>query len=146
MKITNHDSPVFIIILCVYAVIINIISTIYFFPILFLGILALLFFLSVKQKYYYSLFFIIISFLFIELNNGFKPFSLSLLAGFIYFFIKPYIKRVLSFETLTPYIYICTFYLGTGILWSINNDINAQLIYVLLINLIMDFLIFGVFI
>jgi hypothetical protein len=146
MKITNHDSPIFIVILCIYSIIINIISSIYFFPILFIGILCLLFFLCIKQEYYYSLFFVIITFLFIELNNGFKPFSLSLLAGFTYFFVKPYIKRVLSFETSTPYIYMAVFYLGTFILWSLNNEISAQLNYVLLINLIIDFLIFGVFI
>jgi len=102
--------------------------------------------MCLKQGYYYSLFFIILSFLFIELNNGFKPFSLSLLAGFTFYFIKPYIKRVLSFENATPYIYMSVFYLGVYVLWSLNNEVSAQLNYVLLFNLLIDFLIFGVFI
>lgn len=146
MKVTNHDSPIFVIILCLYIIIINILSSIYFFPIMFLGILVLLFFLCIKQKYYYSLFFVILTFLFIELNNGFKPLSLSLLAGFLYFFVKPYIKRVLSFESATPYIYMSVFYLAIFILWSFNNEITSQLNYILFINLIIDFIVFGIFI
>jgi len=146
MKINNLDNPIFIFLLFLTTIIVNTISSIYFFPILLLGVLFMGFFVCLKNRYYYSLLFIIIAFLFIELNNGFKVFSITLLASFIYIFITPYIKRVLSFNTLNPYIYITIFYIGIYILWLINNDYSIELTVTLLINLIIDFILFGVFI
>ncbi len=146
MKINNLDNPFFIVTFCIFAIISNIISSIYFFPILFLGILFMSFFVCLKRRYNYSLMFVIITFCFIELNNGFKIFSLSLLATFVYVFIAPYIKRTLSFTSLNSYIYMGVFYLGVYIMWSLNNDLTPQINYTLLVNLVIDFIIFGVFI
>lgn len=146
MKINNLDNPFFIFLLFLTAIIVNTISSVIFFPLLLLGILFMAFFVCLKKRYYYSLLFIIAAFLFIELNNGFRAFSITLLASFIYIFIAPYIKRVLSFNTLNPYIYITIFYIGTYILWLINNDYSTQLNVTILINLIIDFILFGVFI
>lgn len=146
MKINNLDNPFFIFLLFLTAIIVNTISSIYFFPILLLGILFMGFFVCLKKRYYYSLFFIVIAFLFIEVNNGFKVFSITILASFIYIFIAPYIKRVLSFNALNSYIYITIFYIGIYFLWLINNDLSAQLTITLLINLIIDFILFGVLI
>jgi len=146
MKINNLDNPFFIFLLFLTTIIVNTISSIYFFPLLLLGILFMGFFVCLKNRYYYSLFFVILSFLFIELNNGFKAFSITLLASFLYIFIAPYIKRVLSFNTLNSYIYITIFYIGVYILWLLNNEYSSQLAVTLLINLIIDFLLFGVFI
>jgi len=146
MKINNLDNPLFIVILCILAVLINTFSSVYFFPILLLGILFMGFFVCLKKRYHYSLSLVILTILLIELNNGFKPFSISLLATFIYVFIAPNIKRILSFNTLNSYIYIAVFYFGLFILWSLNNDVSAQLNYTILINLIIDFILFGVFI
>lgn len=146
MKLYNLDSPIFIFTLCTFSVLINIISSINFFPILLVGVLFMGFFVCLKKKYYYSLALLIIAFLFIELNNGFKAFSITLLAFFIYIFIAPYIKRVLSFNSLNSYIFILIFYIGLYFLWALNNEITEQLNYTILINLIIDFIIFGVFI
>lgn len=146
MRINNLDNPLFIFLLFLITIFANTISSIYFFPILLLGMLFMAFFVCLKKRYYYSLSFIVISFLFVELNNGFKPFSITLLATFIYIFIAPYIKRVLSFDTLNPYIYISIFYLGIYILWSFHNELTTQLNYTLFINLIIDFILFGVLI
>ncbi len=146
MRINNLDNPLFIFLLFLITIFTNTISSIYFFPILLLGILFMAFFVCLKKRYYYSLTFIVIAFLFVELNNGFKPFSITLLATFIYIFIAPYIKRVLSFDTLNPYIYISIFYLGVYILWSFHNELTTQLNYTLFINIIIDFILFGVFI
>ncbi|WP_320034249.1 hypothetical protein ACMC56_10120 [Campylobacterota bacterium DY0563] len=104
------------------------------------------FFVCLKRRYNYSLMFVIITFCFIELNNGFKIFSLSLLATFVYVFIAPYIKRTLSFNSFNSYIYMAVFYLGIYIMWSLNNDLTPQINYTLLVNLVIDFIIFGVFI
>lgn len=146
MKINNLDNPFFIFLLFLTVIIVNTISSIYFFPLLLLGLLFMGFFVCLKKRYYYSLFFIIIAFLFIEVNNGFKVFSITLLASFIYIFIAPYIKRVLSFNALNSYIYITIFYIGIYFLWLINNDFSTQLTITLLINLIIDFILFGVLI
>jgi hypothetical protein len=146
MRINNLDNPLFIFLLFLITIFANTISSIYFFPILLLGMLFMAFFVCLKKRYYYSLTFIVISFLFVELNNGFKLFSITLLAAFIYIFIAPYIKRVLSFNTLNPYIYITIFYLGIYILWSFHNELTTQLNYTLFINIIIDFILFGVFI
>lgn len=146
MRINNLDNPLFIFLLFLITIFANTISSIYFFPILLLGMLFMAFFVCLKKRYYYSLSFVVMAFLFVELNNGFKPFSITLLATFIYIFIAPYIKRVLSFDTLNPYIYISIFYLGIYILWSFHNEVTTQLNYTLFINIIIDFILFGVFI
>ncbi|WP_072680775.1 hypothetical protein [Arcobacter sp. LA11] len=146
MKINNLDNPIFIFLLFLTTIIVNTISSIYFFPIMLLGILFMGFFVCLKNRYYYSLLFIIMGFLFIELNNGFKAFSITLLASFVYIFIAPYIKRVLSFNTLNPYIYISIFYIGVYVLWLINNDYSNELAVTLFTNLIIDFILFGVLI
>jgi len=146
MRTHNLDNPTFVLLLSIFSIFINIISSIYFFPILFLGVLFISFVICLKRRHNYSLFFIIITFCFIEINNGFKIFSLSLLSTFVYLFIAPYIKRTLSFNNLNPYIYISVFYLGVYIMWLLNNDLSSQLNYTLLINIVIDFFIFGVFI
>lgn len=146
MKINNLDNPIFIFLLSIIVVTTNTISSINFFPILLLGILFMSFFVCLKKRYYYSLTLTILTFTFIELNNGFKIFSITVLATFIYLFITPYIKRVLSFNSLNSYIYIVIFYFGIYILWAINNEITAQLNYILLINLLIDLIFFGVLI
>lgn len=104
------------------------------------------FFVCLKKRYYYSFFLVTASMVIIEINNGFKPFSVVLLSLFIYVYIAPNIKRVLSLETFNSYIYIAVFYVGLYFIWIINNEITTHLNIVILINLIIDFMIFGVFI
>ena len=146
MKINNFDNPIFIFLFCIFAIFVNTLSSVYFFPIFLLGSLFMAFFVCIQKGYFYSLSLVMLSILLIEINNGFKPLSVILLTIFIYVFIAPYIKRVLSFNSLNSYIYISIFYLGLYILWAMNNQITTQLNYTLLINLAIDFIVFGVFI
>lgn len=146
MKINNLDNPYFIVLLSIFVVITNTISSIKFFPILALGILFMAFFVCLKKRYYYSLTIVIATITFIEMNNGFKPFSISLIATFVYVFLVPNINRIFSFSSLNSYIYMIVFYIGVTIVWSINHDINLFYVSIILINLIIDFMIFGVFI
>jgi hypothetical protein len=104
------------------------------------------FFVCLNKKYYYSLSLVMLTILLIELNSGFKTFSVLLLTIFIYLFVAPYIKRVLSFDSFNSYIYIIVFYIGISILWAFNNEITAELTYTILINIFIDLLIFGVLI
>lgn len=146
MKVNNFDNPIFIFLFCIFAIFVNTLSSVYFFPIFLLGSLFMAFFVCIQKGYFYSLSLVMLSILLIEINNGFKPLSVILLTIFIYVFIAPYIKRVLSFNSLNSFIYISIFYLGLYILWAINNEITTQLNYTLLINLVIDFIVFGVLI
>ena len=146
MKINKFDNPIFIFLFCLFAVFINTISSVYFFPVFLLGSLFMAFFVCLKKRYYYSFSLVILTILLIELNSGLKVFSVLLLCIFLYLFITPYIKRVLSFDSLNSYIYIFVFYLGIYFLWAINNPITTQLNYTIFINLIIDLFIFGVLI
>jgi hypothetical protein len=110
------------------------------------GILFLAFMRTLKLRAYYSLMFVLFSFLFIELNNGFKPFSLILLAFFTYTFIVPYLKRVISLHDLNAYVYMLCFYVGIGGLWALVNGSSFKLLGTLIFNIFLDFIIFGFFI
>ncbi len=104
------------------------------------------FFVCLKKRYYYSLTVVILALTFIELNNGFKPLSLFLLATFVYVFLVPNINRIFTFSSLNSYIYMTVFYLGVTIIWSIDHQVTFYLAAILLINLIIDFILFGVLI
>jgi hypothetical protein len=113
--------------------------------ILFAGILFMGFSICLENKYYYSLFFISITLIFIEINMGLKPLTLSLLSLFLYIFILPIINRVMSFNKLNEYIYIIFFYIGIIIIWSITMNMTFDVFITIFINIIIDLLFFGVF-
>ncbi|RXJ87054.1 hypothetical protein [Arcobacter sp. CECT 8985] len=135
-----------VIIVFISTILINFISSIYFNPIFLAGVLFLTFIKILKREYYYSAFFLAIAMLFIELNNGFKPFSLILLTCFIYSFIVPYIKRIISYSQLNEYLYILTFYIGFTIIYILNNSFSNELFFTIFINIVIDFLIVGLMI
>ncbi len=146
IKMNNLDKPLFIFLLFISTILINTIASIYFNSIMLCGVLFIAFLVCIKKKYYYTLSFIILSFLFIELNNGFKIFSLTLLALFLYTFIISHIKRFMSFSLFNPYIYIFLFYFSIFLIWSVIYEINANLVIIFLINILIDFLVFGLLI
>lgn len=146
MNLNNLDNPFFIVLLAISIVIVNTISSIIFFPILTLGVLFMAFFVCLKKRYYYSFTLVFLALSFIELNNGFKPLSLFLLATFVYVFLVPSINRIFTFSSLNSYIYITVFYLGVTIVWSIDHQITLYFAAIVLINLIIDFILFGVLI
>lgn len=139
-------NPIFIFILFLLTAIVSTISSVYFICIILAGVQFLAFRETLKNKFYYSLLFVMLSFLIIEYNTGFKPFSLILLAFFCNIFIIPYLKRVLSFNNLNPFIYMICFYIGMMIIWSISNEVNIKVVGSILLNIFIDFIIFGVFI
>lgn len=146
MKENLLDNHFFIFFLFILTAIVTTISSIYFFSIMLSGLLFLAFKRCLKNKAYYSLCFVLLSFLFVELNNGFKPFSLILLATFTYLFVVPYLKRVISFNDLNSYVYIICFYIGIGAIWAVMQESSFYLFGTLLINILIDFIIFGIFI
>ncbi|RBQ31532.1 hypothetical protein ACNSOS_02185 [Aliarcobacter vitoriensis] len=135
------DNPVFIFFLLVFAVSINFLASIHFLVIIFAGIISTAFYRTLKQRYYYSFALVIIAFLFIELNMGLKPFSLSLLSFFVYLFIIPRYEQ----SHVNGFLYIIFFYIGLAIMWYIFFNFDTIFSYILIVNLIIDLIIFGIF-
>jgi len=136
------DNPFFIFFLLLFAVSVSFISSIHFLVILFAGVLSNLFYRTIRQKYYYSLAFVIIAFLIIELNIGLKPFSLSLISLFMYIFIVPKYED----NHTSGFLYILIFYLVLSILWLIFFNFEIMDIYTLIVNIIIDIVLFGIFV
>ncbi|PHO11056.1 hypothetical protein CPG37_01005 [Malaciobacter canalis] len=146
MKRNIFDNILTVVFVFFFTIIVNFISSIYFNPIFLIGVLFLTFMHTIKREYYYSAFFLTLAMLFLELNNGFKPFSLLLLSFFVYAFIASYIKRVVSFSQLNDYIYILVFYFGFTILYIMNNTYSYELFFTIFINIVIDFIIVGLMI
>lgn len=142
MARSNLDNPILLFLILIISVSINTISTIHFLLIMFAGILFTAFHRFLRKRYLYSLTFVIIAFLFIEVNSGLKPFSLTLLSLFIYVFILP---KVENSNSVNGFFYIIIFYIGLTILWAVWMNIDSQILLALFLNLIIDLLFFGVF-
>ena len=145
MTRSNLDNPIFLFILLVLIVTVNAISSIHFLLVIFAGILFTAFYRCLKKRYLYSLIFVVIAFLFIEINTGLKPFSLTLLSLFIYVFILPKDENYTAYNMSSSYIYIIFFYIGLLVMWTIVFGFDLDISVILFINLIIDLMFFGVF-
>ena len=110
------------------------------------GVCFIAFYRCIRKKYFYSLFFVVLTLVFIEINSGLKPLSLTLLSLFIYIFIIPSTHRMISFSTLNEYIYILIFYLGVFLIWVMTIGMSDSFIAIIFVNIIIDLLFLGVFI
>lgn len=146
MTRNNLDNPIFLFTLLLAIITINTISSIHFLLIMLAGVCFIAFYACLKRKYLYSLLFVILTFMFIEINSGLKPLTLTLLSLFIYIFIIPSIHRIMSFKALNEYIYILIFYLGLSLIWVMTIGMSDNFITVIFINIIIDLIFFGVFI
>lgn len=145
MTRNNLDNPIFLFIVLILAITVNAISSIHFLLVIFAGILFTAFYRCLKKRYLYSLAFTIVAFLFIEINTGLKPFSLTLLSLFIYIFILPKDESHTSYNLSSSYLYIAFFYIGLLIIWSMSFGINFNILITLFLNLLIDLIFFGVF-
>lgn len=145
MTKSNLDNPIFLFIVLTLAVMVNTISSIHFLLVMFAGILFTIFYRCLKERYLYSLAFVVIAFLFIEVNTGLKPFTLSLLSLFLYIFILPKDENY-SYDNLSSsYIYIIIFYIGLLIIWSVVFELNETMLITIFANILIDLIFFGVF-
>lgn len=142
----NLENPIFLYILLILIVTVNTISSIHFLLIMLSGVLFNAFYICLKKRYLYSLFFVIITFLFVEINSGLKPFSLVLLSFFLYVFVIPQTERLVSFSKLNNYLHIVLFYIGVFITWELNFNSSDGISIILLINMFIDLIFFGLFI
>lgn len=146
MTRNNLENPIFLFILLILIVTVNTISSIHFLLITLSGVLFNAFYVCLKKRYIYSFIFVIITFLFIEINSGLKPFTMILLSFFLYIFVIPKIERTVSFNALNPFINIIFFYIGLIIIWYFAFDLGDNIMSVLLINMLIDLIFFGLFI
>jgi hypothetical protein len=145
MTKNNLDNPIFLFIVLLIAITINTVSSIHFLLVMLAGILFTAFYRCLRKRYLYSLTFVIIAFLFIEINTGLKPFSLSLLSLFIYVFILPRTENSASYNSSNSYIYILFFYIGLIITWALSFGLTEEIFGVLVINAIIDLIFLGAF-
>lgn len=145
MTRNNLDNPFFLFILLLIVVSINTISSIHFLLVMFAGILFTAFYRCLRKRYLYSLTFVVMAFLFIEINSGLKPFSLSLLSLFIYIFILPKVENSNTYNSSNSNIYIIIFYIGLIVLWSLFFGMDERIFFTLMINTFIDLIFFGVF-
>ena len=145
MTKSNLDNPFFLFIILSLVVMVNTISSIHFLLVMFAGILFTIFYRCLKERYLYSLAFVVIAFLFIEINTGLKPFTLSLLSLFLYIFILPKDENY-SYDNLSSsYIYILIFYIGLLIIWSVVFELNETILITIFVKILIDLIFFGVF-
>jgi hypothetical protein len=145
MTRNNLDNPFFLFIVLLMAITINTIASIHFSLIMLAGILFTAFYRCLRKRYLYSLIFVIISFLFIEINTGLKPFSLTLLSLFFYLFILPKVENSVAYNSSNSFIYIIFFYIGLTIMWSLSFGLSENIFIALVINTIIDLIFLGVF-
>lgn len=139
------ENPIILFFVLFVIISINIMASINFLLVMFAGVLFTAFYIFLKKRYIYSLIFVVITFLFIEINSGLKPFSLTLLSLFIYVFIIPKGDSNSSYDLANSYVYMLFFYIGLFIMWSLFYDMDDRIFLALLLNIIFDFIFFGVF-
>jgi hypothetical protein len=137
-KINLFSNPFNIFLMFIIISLINILMPVHFISILLAGFVFMAFIYCVKYKYYYSLFFVFMTFIFIEISSGLNIGTLSLLSYFIYLFLVPNIKYFLSSKTFYLIILIMFFYLGVFLLFAINTEVNQVLVSKIVINYIID--------
>jgi len=137
----NYTAPYsgILILICI----INIIFSTYFITVFLVGVVFKIFLESLKKQYYYILGFSIVSFMIIEVVHGFKLFSLTATALFLYYFIIPKIKHTFSSSAISEFIYIFLFYLITFIVNIFYSALTINVYYVYLYNFIIDIIIVG---
>ena len=146
MRRNNLENPIFLYTLLILIITINTVSSIHFLLIMLSGVLFNAFYVCLKRRYLYSLTFIILTFLFVEINSGLKPFSLVLFSFFLYVFVIPKLEKIISLHQLNYFIYIILFYIGVMIIWSFSFSLENNIVGILLINTLIDLVFFGLFI
>ena len=132
------DNPIAILLLFIFVGLSNIILPVHFISIFLVGVVFVAFLRCLEKKYYYSMILVIFSFLLIENSQGLKLFSLVLLSLFLYIFILPKIKTILTSQSLYMFLVLLIFYIGIIMLYLLIDSINSQLISRVVVNFFID--------
>ena len=132
------DNPIAIFLLLFIVSLSNILLPVHYISIFLAGLIFIALIRAIEKEYTYTILFLLMGFVIVELSHGLKIFSLSLLALFIYFFISPKIKS--SFSSVTFYFtsVILLFYVGMGMLFYFWGGIDSKVITILMMNFIID--------
>ncbi len=140
------DNPFFLFSFCILAILLNTIFSTYFMLVTFSGVLFLMFYVSLKNRYYYSLFFVMLTFTIIEYNLGLKLFTLNVISLFLYVFVIPFVNRINAFSKFNKYVNIVVFYGLLHLIWSYQTEFTESLFFSILANLVIDIFLIGVLI
>ncbi|QOG12988.1 hypothetical protein [Arcobacter sp. FWKO B] len=127
------------------AVVINLIASTHFIALTFAGVVFYASLICFQKKLYYSLFFVLVAFLVIETTQGLKPFSLILISFILYSIILPIVKRFFSVDEINKIIDVVLFYILVTIIYYISNGYLFIDIVYLLLNIVIDIAIVGLF-
>jgi len=137
----NDSLPHFLIL--IFVALINIICSTYFISVLLAGVVFKIFLKSLKKRYYSMLTFSMLTFLVIEVTQGFKPFSLTIITFFLFYFIIPRIKHTFSSSIISEFIYIFLFYFIVFIVTIYYLQFNMDILYKISYNFLIDIIIVG---
>ena len=113
---------------------VNILFTTYFISVILAGVVFKIFLDAVDKKYNYLFLFSIFTFLIIEVSQGFRLFSLSLISLFLYYFIIPRLKHIFSSSIMVNSTYIFSFYLSMTIMVQLFDKFNLDTYFIFLFN------------
>lgn len=137
-KINIFSNPLYVFFMFLIVSFVNIILPVHFITILLGGIVFISFVICMDNRYYYSLILVLLTFIIIDISQGLMLCSLIGLSFFLYFFILPRLKYILSSDYISMFMYILSFYIGFFILYSIFNGIDLSLITIFIFNFILD--------
>ena len=132
------DNPFAIFILFLLVIFANVILSVHFITIFLAGVVFMEFIRCLEKRYYYSMVLVVLSFLLIESSQGLKPFSLLLVSLFLYIFIIPKSKQILTSQSLYTFFLLLIFYISIIVLYIFLGDINSHLVSNITINYLFD--------
>ncbi len=130
-------------ILLVFIGLTNLFFSTYFISVLMCGIVFKIFLKTLKNENFYFLFVVIFTFLIIEATQGFKLFSLTLIALVLYYFVIPKMKHIFSSSMISELIFILLFYVVLLISTIFYIPFNFDLAIVFFLNFLFDSFIIG---
>lgn len=137
-KQTLLENPIVASIFLVIVTIVNLLFPVHFVALLLIGVVYKFFTINLKNENYYLSALMILAFSIIELSQGLKLFTLSLLAFSIHIFISPRLKTFFAFDKFSSIFIIFIFYIGVFQLFNFMGDVNMKLFTILLLNYIFD--------
>lgn len=123
---------------------INTITATYFIQLTLAGIVFLSFVKTLDKEYYFSFFAVIVSFLIIESNQGLQLFSLSLYSLILYTVIIPYLDKVFTIEQIRNIVHLVGFYIGLCIWLIVSNTNYWDMLFMILVNALIDLILIGI--
>ena len=142
-KINKLDNPFIVIFFPIAIILINLVFSTYFIPIFLLTIVFIIFNNCINKKFYYQLFFTVLSILILENLQGFQPFTIVFLFLLIYMFVKPSLKKIFASSEIINYILVFHIYFAIWLIEFFIYGVSESITSIIFINLILDILVIG---